>query len=256
MNRWRSARHDPATPILSRSLSRRGDEGARAGRELRDAIAPRLADLAIELGDIRARVTTHPLESERRLANTVREIIDLTDSIQTLSRALDPSTVLHVGLDESLRHETTLFADREGVPVHYRGAHDLPDVATNVVLTFFRVAQTALRYVTQDGQATTVDVDLAMADQQLCLTVRSDAAGLMEPGGHDPGAVATMSHWDDLHRWTADGGGRCDRGDDGGSVSPTRGDEAQAMGPRDKGRAVAASVCVDRNREGVSVCPE
>ena len=167
---------DRIRDLAGRLLSAQEEERARIARQLHDDVNQQLAAVSIALSGLRRH-----LRDDVALSGTVAQMQQQTSAIvktvRTLSHALHPSMLQHVGLLAALRGDCVEFGRQHGVAVHFRGSGDVGIVSDDIALCIYRVAQEALRNVAEPAKATRVDVELVSYPTQLELTITDDGSG-------------------------------------------------------------------------------
>jgi signal transduction histidine kinase len=167
---------DRIRDLAGRLLSAQEVERARIARQLHDDVNQQLAAVSIALSGLRRH-----LRDDAALSGTVTQMQQQTSAlvktVRTLSHALHPSMLQHVGLLAALRGDCVEFGRQHGVAVHFRGSGDVGVVSDDIALCIYRVAQEALRNVAEHAKATRVEVELVSYPTQLELTITDDGSG-------------------------------------------------------------------------------
>jgi PAS domain S-box-containing protein len=164
------------TELLRRLVHAQEEEHRRIARELHDDLTQRLAVLAIDAGTLE-HLPGCPPDVQDRAGAMREELASLSESVHSLSRQLHPSILYDLGLVDALRSECLSLGRRDGIKVKYC-THDVPtDLAREVALCFYRVAQEALRNVARHAHCPLASVRLFANDRELVLRVRDWGVG-------------------------------------------------------------------------------
>jgi PAS domain S-box-containing protein len=163
--------------LTGRLISAHEDERRYLARELHDDLTQRLAALAIEAGKLQDRVQPlHPAIGDS-IGELKRRLAAMCADVHGISRRLHPSILDDLGLVDAVRSECASFSEREAVAVRFVPETVPDDVAGDVALCLFRVAQEGLRNVARHALAQQVEIRLASRDGGVMLSVRDDGVG-------------------------------------------------------------------------------
>jgi signal transduction histidine kinase len=108
------------------------------------------------------------------------ELIRISEDVHDLSYRLHPSIVDDLGLIAALRAECSRTARSSDIEVDVR-VGDVPEqIAPDVALCLFRVAQESLRNVVRHAHARSVDVSLERIGDALRLVASDDGKGFAQ----------------------------------------------------------------------------
>lgn len=174
---------------LARQLIRaQEEERRRLAREIHDDLAQRLAGLAMLTGSAaRTMAREHANGVEASLEEIGHELGRLASDTQALARDLHPSLLENLGLQAALRSECSTFGQRAGLEIRF-ACEGIPEaLSQEVSLTFYRIAQEALRNVAAHAGVAEARVELAVRGGDLVLTVEDSGSGI-EPAARAAGA--------------------------------------------------------------------
>jgi signal transduction histidine kinase len=174
-----------ALGLSRRLLTAHEDERRRLGRELHDDITQRLARLAIDAGQMEARLLT--ISGESPSSSTSDGLVELSEDVHALSYQLHPSLIEDLGLHEALQAECERFSRTEGIAVDFAGTERPDELERDESLCLFRIGQEALRNVSRHAHASRVMVSLEHDHGGMRLVVKDDGVGF-EPAGRSNGA--------------------------------------------------------------------
>jgi two-component system sensor histidine kinase UhpB len=117
----------------------------------------------------------------------------LANEIRSLSHALHPGALRHVGLVAALRATCRELDGKDGLSITLAASDDLPALSPGVSLCLYRVAQQALHNVVQHAGATHARLILARQDGRLRMTVCDDGRGFEPADARKSGGVGLIS---------------------------------------------------------------
>jgi PAS domain S-box-containing protein len=144
----------------------------RIGRELHDDINQRLALLALQL----EQWQDDPFESRTHLQELQKEVLEISNDVQTLSHELHSSKLEYLGVAGAIRSWCREFGERQKTEINVKG--DILSVLPfEVGLCLFRVLQEALHNAVKHSQAQEIEVQLAEQSNEVHLIVRDSGSG-------------------------------------------------------------------------------
>jgi signal transduction histidine kinase len=163
--------------LAGRLLTSQEDERQRIARELHDDMAQRLSLLAVDLGTLARRDDSPPAELRPRLAALSSQAAELGGDLQRVSHQLHPATLKQLGLEMALRAFCRELAQTRQFAIDVEARDVPPELAPDVALCLYRIAQEALRNVVKHSGASRALVTLARIDGALALTITDDGSG-------------------------------------------------------------------------------
>jgi signal transduction histidine kinase len=151
------------------------EERARIARELHDNICQQLSLLALDLDQLRTRISESV--AQEGIASAVDNLGHIVDDVQNISRRLHPSIVRDLGLSAAIRSECMHFEDSHGIPVHFSSDKPMPELSQENELAVFRIVQEALHNVAKHAHASHVHVCLYGSQNDVCLRIEDSGAG-------------------------------------------------------------------------------
>lgn len=181
--RRRRAAEREVRSLHGRLLTASEQERRRLARELHDDVTQRIARLAIDSAQVER------LGASEAGAATLRgmrdELVRLGRDVHALSRRLHPSILDDLGLVEAVRSEAERTARAAGLDLEF-GLEERPvELAADLRLCLFRVAQEALHNVQLHARARRLEVGLALPPGGIELWVRDDGVGF-DPAARRP----------------------------------------------------------------------
>ncbi len=174
----------------ARALAASEDERKRIRRDLHDGLGPMLTGIGLQLSAAKDRISGHAdagsfvtkaAESVEAAKVEVRRVID----------GMHPAELERLGLMAALRHlGDRLNGAGHGPVVGVQGPLVLPAVAPEVEVGAYRIAAEAIVNACKHSGGTRCDVDVAVSDGWLVVTVLDDGGGM---NGARPGGVGLAS---------------------------------------------------------------
>jgi len=162
---------------LSHLRAQAQEESLRAmSRELHDGFGQVLTVISMDLGMLeRARDLDAPA-LRARLRDVRDQISRLMQDVRTMSQVLRPP-MLDFGLVPTLHWFVEKFTESSEIEVRLRTPPEETRLPPPVELLLYRVAQEALTNVAKHARARHVDVELAVQDARVTLSVADDGVG-------------------------------------------------------------------------------
>ncbi len=150
---------------------------ARFARDLHDDLGQRMTLIQLNIERFAGSTDGLSLEAHRQLRAVLRTLAEMTADIQSMSHRLHPSTLDALGLVTALRAVCREFGEQAQLSVRF-AHHDVPDdIAQEVCLSLFRVAQEALTNVVKHSGVTEATLDLSGSGDYLDLRISDAGAG-------------------------------------------------------------------------------
>lgn len=162
---------------LSRKLMNAQEkERARLARELHDDLSQTLALLSIQLHSI----ASNHLDAETlssRLGNITYQIDRLSSDVHRISHELHPAKLEQLGLVSALRGFCREVSSTHGLKVDFHDQNIPRELANDVSLCLYRVAQESLQNVVKHSGASNVTVEMSCFDRQIRLSIADNGSG-------------------------------------------------------------------------------
>jgi len=153
------------------------DERRRIGRELHDDLTQHLAVLAIDAGKLEQQAEATEGRDVNGLRKIKERLMELSESVHTLSRQLHPAIVEDLGIAIALRSLCEELEQNEGVLIDYDADGVPADVSNDHAICIYRVAQEAFRNIVKHSRATQIQVHLHSKKGALQFQVRDNGIG-------------------------------------------------------------------------------
>jgi len=135
-------------------------ERTRIARELHDDINQRLALLALELNQLRAKYKDLPSGVLDHMLELQQMTADICSGVYALSHELHFSTLDLLGLSKGISSWCKAFGERHKIEIDFKNG-DLPKLPQEISLCLFRVLQEAVHNVAKHSGVKRVEVELA-----------------------------------------------------------------------------------------------
>jgi len=182
------AAHD----LSGRLIDAQETERSRLARELHDGLSQSLALLSIQL-EVLGTKPREPAALKKQVGDLTSEIQRLSSDVHRMSHELHPAKLDQLGLESALRGFCREVADAHSFAVDFDAAgipRLLPD---DISLCLYRVTQESLQNVAKHSGASAVNVNINMADDEICLTVSDNGSGFdLEDAATDSLGLVSM----------------------------------------------------------------
>nr|WP_236620525.1 sensor histidine kinase [Pseudomonas sp. ATCC 13867] len=164
----------------------REEEKARIAREVHDELGQVLTVLKLETSMCELAYGELDSGLRERLDNMKRLIAQLFQLVRDVATALRPP-ILDAGIGSAVEWQARRFESRTQIPCLVQVPENPPELSDAKAIGLFRILQEALTNVMRHAQAHTVELQLSVEDQALCLRIADDGVGF-EPGATRQGA--------------------------------------------------------------------
>jgi PAS domain S-box-containing protein len=167
------------------------EERQRLARELHDSVSQALYGIALGARTARTLLERDPAQ----VAGPLEYALQLAEAgmaeMRALIFALRPESLAQEGLVVALTKQADSLRARHQLEVHTELGEE-PEVAFAVKEALYRIAQESLHNTVKHARARRVNVQLALQDGMLALTVQDDGQGF-DTGGEFPGHLGLKS---------------------------------------------------------------
>ncbi|MCV3232956.1 histidine kinase [Mesorhizobium sp. YC-39] len=185
--------YDQVRRLAGRLIYAQEEERTRIARELHDDVGQRVASLSIGLSSLRRRVPNPDDTARSELSGLQQQVVGLAKDLRDLSHELHPGALEHVGLLEALRGRCEEINGESGTRVDVEVAGGWSEVADDVELCLYRVAQEALRNITKHAHARTARISLARGNSHVVMRITDDGGGFQENGSNGLHGIGLLS---------------------------------------------------------------
>jgi two-component system sensor histidine kinase UhpB len=184
LDRLEAERRDSARQALTVQEAER----QRVARELHDEVGQTLTGVMLQIEGLAAGIPDELRDQLEELRETARHG---AEEVRRIARRLRPDALEELGLHSALAALSSGFERHARIPVTRRLAQDV-DVAPEVELVIYRVAQEALTNVARHAGAAHVTVDLRHDAGTTVLVVSDDGGGLPPGAEHSSQGIRGM----------------------------------------------------------------
>ena len=167
-----------------RALMVQEDERRRIARELHDEVGQTLTGVMLQVEGLAAAIPDDLHGQLDELRETARHG---TEGVRRIARQLRPEALEDLGLQSALAALANAFGEQAHIRVHRHLDPPRLPLSEEQELVIYRVAQEAMTNVARHADASSVELRLERADDEVILTVRDDGRGL-------PQAARSSSH--------------------------------------------------------------
>lgn len=162
--------------LLARRLeAAKEEERKEIARELHDDLGPALTAVVINLQLLGTEASAD--RARRRIEDSIDLVDRMVQQIRDLSLDLRPPLLDEMGLVSALKGYLETQAERTGLEIEVRGDASCPDLAPEMEITAFRVAQEAVTNAIRHAAARKVTVSIRSVDGVLAILVEDDGKG-------------------------------------------------------------------------------
>lgn len=158
----------------SAALEAQEQERTRIARDLHDEVNQSLTGLILRLEAARAKA---PPELDAELAEIRALANRAMEELVALARQLRPTALDDLGLTAALASQAEELERQSGIATSFGAAGEFSDLADEVQLVLYRVAQEALANAARHAGAESIVVRLARENGRVELTVSDDGSG-------------------------------------------------------------------------------
>lgn len=156
----------------------REEEKARIAREVHDELGQVLTVLKLETSMCELAFGALDPGLGERLDSMKKLIANLFQLVRDVATALRPP-ILDAGIASAIEWQARRFEARTQIPCLVLVPEQLPALSDAKAIGLFRVLQEALTNVMRHARAHTVEINLVLEGEQLCLTISDDGQGFV-----------------------------------------------------------------------------
>ena len=162
--------------LAGRSVRARDIERESVARELRDSLAQMVTGIALQISAVRRGKLDS--DTDLQLESTRRLVDELNDQMRGEAEPLYPGTISEFGLANALRALGRIFARRSTITIAVDADSFEVPLSPAVSGALYRVAEEALRNVTQHSHAMHATMTLASNEDGVKLELEDDGRGI------------------------------------------------------------------------------
>ena len=164
-----------------RALAAQEAERKRIAAELHDEVGQSMTGVLLMLERVAGEVPPAQRETFVEVQEATRRSVE---EVRRIAQELRPELLEHLGLASALKSLATRFTEQAGLQLEWEFARELPQLAPDVELAVYRVAQESLTNIARHADATRVWISLEPGHDSVVLRVVDDGIGL---NGHADG---------------------------------------------------------------------
>jgi signal transduction histidine kinase len=166
-------------------------ERKRIAREIHDDLGQNLLALRIEADLLASRTgDRHPLLHERA-CRTLHQIDSTIKSVRQIINDLRPN-VLDLGLNAAVDWQIAEFKRRTGISCDLIENDQDIQVNDRCATALFRILQESLTNISRHANASHVEVELLVRQDQISMSISDNGKGLQPGGRHKPGSFGLV----------------------------------------------------------------
>ena len=185
--------YEQVRQLAGRLISAQEEERARIARELHDDVGQRVASLSIGLSSLKRRVPDSNDTFKNDLSRLQQQTMGLAEDLRDLSHELHHGVLEHVGLPEALQERCEKMNDESGTKIQLEVAGGWTEVADDIKLCLYRVAQEALRNIAKHAHAKRGRVVLAHQNGQVVMKISDNGLGFRMNGSSGNQGIGLLS---------------------------------------------------------------
>lgn len=185
--------YDQVRQLAGRLIYAQEEERTRIGRELHDDVGQRVASLSIGLSSLKRRVSNSDEVVRNEVSGLQQQVMGLAKDMRDLSHELHPGALRHVGLLEALRGRCAEMNGELDTRMEVEVADGWSEVADDIELCLYRVAQESLRNIAKHAHANRGRIWLAHQNGQVVMRIADDGRGFQATGSNGQQGIGLLS---------------------------------------------------------------
>jgi two-component system, NarL family, sensor histidine kinase UhpB len=179
----------------------REEERMRIARELHDELGGFLTVLKLDLASLCKEPTTGSTSFRQKIDSMSKAIVGAIGSVRRICSDLRPSVLDHIGLTAGIGWQVEEWQAKTGIRCLMRSAIDDESIDSGRATAAFRVLQEALTNVARHAHATSVQVQLWIADGRLRLEIHDDGCGIADRTVADATSLGLLGMKERVHSY-------------------------------------------------------
>jgi two-component system sensor histidine kinase UhpB len=185
--------YEQVRQLAGRLINAQEDERARIARELHDDVGQRVASLSIGLSSLKRRVPDSDETLRSELSRLQLQTTGLAKDLRDLSHELHQGALEHVGLPDALRETCDQISRESDIQIKFEVADGWTEVADDIKLCLYRVAQEALHNIAKHAHAKMGCVAIAHQNGQVVMRVSDNGLGFATHGPTGQQGIGLLS---------------------------------------------------------------
>jgi signal transduction histidine kinase len=174
--------YEEVRQLAGRLINAQEEERSRIARELHDDVGQRVASLSIGLSSLKRRVPDSDGTVRNELTRLQQQTSGLAEELRDLSHELHQGALEHVGLPEALRERCGQISYESDTQIKFEVAEGWTEVADDIKLCLYRVAQEALQNIAKHAHAKIACVAIAHHNGEVVMRISDDGLGFTTNG--------------------------------------------------------------------------
>jgi PAS domain S-box-containing protein len=177
----------------------REEERMRIARELHDELGGFLTVLKLDLASLCKEPATGSASFRQKIDSMSKAIVQAIGSVRRICSDLRPSVLDHIGLTAGIGWQVEEWQAKTGIRCTMRSAIDDESIDSGRATAAFRVLQEALTNVARHAHASSVQVQLWIADGRLRLEIHDDGCGIADRTVADATSLGLLGMKERVH---------------------------------------------------------
>jgi PAS domain S-box-containing protein len=179
----------------------REEERMRIARELHDELGGFLTVLKLDLASLGKEPATGSASFRQKIDSMSKAIVQAIGSVRRICSDLRPSVLDHIGLTAGIGWQVEEWQAKTGIRCSMRSAIDDESIDSGRATAAFRVLQEALTNVARHAHASSVQVQLWIADGRLRLEIHDDGCGIADRKVADATSLGLLGMKERVHSY-------------------------------------------------------
>ena len=184
--------YEEVRQLAGRLINAQEEERSRIARDLHDDVGQRVASLSIGLSSLKRRVADSD-ETRSELSRLQLQTTGLAKDLRDLSHELHQGALEHVGLPDALRERCDQISRESDIQIKLEVADGWTEVADDIKLCLYRVAQEALHNIAKHAHATMGCVAIAHQNGRVVMRISDNGVGFATQGPTGPQGIGLLS---------------------------------------------------------------
>lgn len=183
--------------LTARLENLREEERSRIAREIHDELGQMLTGIKMDLRWIERRL--EDFGEDRRVNPVLERLVETTElvdatvkTVQRIAAELRPGILDKLGLPMALQYEASEFEKRSGLPCRLTLPPTEPPLRPEAATALFRIFQEALTNVARHAEATRVEIEFRLEDQDGRLEIKDNGKGMSDMDLANPKSLGLL----------------------------------------------------------------
>jgi two-component system sensor histidine kinase UhpB len=169
--------YEEVRQLAGRLINAQEEERSRIARELHDDVGQRVASLSIGLSGLRRRVADSDETVRSELSGLQLQTTGLAKDLRDLSHELHQGALEHAGLPDALRERCDQISRESSIQIKLEVADGWTEVADDIKLCLYRVAQEALHNIAKHAHAKMGCIAIAHQNGRVMMRISDNGLG-------------------------------------------------------------------------------